>query len=49
VAISSTLFTAILAMDTYNRGYSPGLSLTGGKYGASNRISPIEERGGGGT
>lgn len=29
MAISSELMYAILAMDSYNRGYNPGITLTG--------------------
>ena len=29
MTISKDLFLAILSMDTYNRGYAPGMNLTG--------------------
>lgn len=29
------LFLAILAMDSYNRGYLPGINLTGSSIGAA--------------
>jgi hypothetical protein len=33
MAISDDLFQAILAMDSYNRGYDPGLAVTGSQIG----------------
>ena len=33
MSISSDLFMAILAMDSYNRGYNPGLVITGNTIG----------------
>lgn len=39
MALSETLFTAILAMDAYNRGYDPGMGQAGvGLGGLSSRI-----------
>jgi hypothetical protein len=33
--ISNDLFTAILAMDSYNRGYNRGLDVTGNSIGTA--------------
>jgi hypothetical protein len=33
MTISNELFMAILAMDSYNRGYNPGLSVDGNQIG----------------
>jgi hypothetical protein len=33
MSISETLFRAILAMDSYNRGYDEGIKLTGSQIG----------------
>lgn len=35
MAISSELMYAILAMDAYNRGYNPGMVLTGPQIGSA--------------
>ena len=36
MAISPDLFLAILAMDSYNRGYNAGLNITGNQIGTAN-------------
>jgi hypothetical protein len=33
MSISNDLFMAILAMDSYNRGYDPGISISGTSIG----------------
>jgi hypothetical protein len=44
MSISNDLFRAILAMDSYNRGYNPGIALTGSQIGnatlALNSLDP---------
>ncbi|WNM62086.1 hypothetical protein [Candidatus Nitrospira neomarina] len=43
MSTSSELMYAILAMDAYNRGYDPGMVLTGSQIGRAT-IPPIQPR-----
>lgn len=42
MAISADLFRAILAMDSYNRGYDPGIVLTGNQIGNADLVTTVE-------
>jgi hypothetical protein len=42
--ISPELLLAILAMDSYNRGYDPGLALTGIQIGSANLLTDSSQK-----